>query len=63
MHLTGTNLWMWLRYIIYEEVETIAEIRRAQNYTPAPYVGPHHDHRTLSVAPSWEPYPGEILSK
>ncbi|CAI5454914.1 unnamed protein product [Caenorhabditis angaria] len=31
MHLTGTNLWMWLRYILYEEVETIKEIR-------------HHEH-------------------
>ncbi|CAB3400877.1 unnamed protein product [Caenorhabditis bovis] len=26
MHLTGTNLWMWLKYIIYEEVETVKEI-------------------------------------
>ncbi|CAI2357365.1 unnamed protein product [Caenorhabditis sp. 36 PRJEB53466] len=31
MHLTGTNLWMWLRYILYEEVETIKEIRHAQH--------------------------------
>ncbi|VDM61043.1 unnamed protein product [Angiostrongylus costaricensis] len=28
MHLCGTNLWMWLRYILYEEQETITEIRQ-----------------------------------
>uniref|UniRef100_A0A0K0D4K0 OTOP2 protein n=1 Tax=Angiostrongylus cantonensis TaxID=6313 RepID=A0A0K0D4K0_ANGCA len=27
MHLCGTNLWMWLRYILYEEQETVTEIR------------------------------------
>lgn len=31
MHLTGTNLWMWLRYILYEEVETVKEIRHVQH--------------------------------
>ncbi|CAJ0583216.1 unnamed protein product, partial [Mesorhabditis spiculigera] len=26
MHLVTTNLWMWLRYILYEEAETISEL-------------------------------------
>ncbi|KAE9415369.1 hypothetical protein Angca_009760, partial [Angiostrongylus cantonensis] len=32
MHLCGTNLWMWLRYILYEEQETVTEIRKAQSF-------------------------------
>lgn len=43
MHLTGTNLWMWLRYILYEEVETIKEIRHVQHANESRALGHHHE--------------------
>lgn len=27
MHLVATNLWLWIRYILYEEAQTLKEIR------------------------------------
>ncbi|GMT36019.1 hypothetical protein PFISCL1PPCAC_27316 [Pristionchus fissidentatus] len=30
MHLVATNLWLWIRYILYEEVQTLKEIRLAK---------------------------------
>lgn len=45
MHLTGTNLWMWLRYILYEEVETIKEIRHVKHENDsAAALGHGHGH-------------------
>ncbi|PAV61398.1 hypothetical protein WR25_05139 [Diploscapter pachys] len=43
MHLVGTNLWMWLRYIIYEEVETIHEINRFEKLTN------HQSHKNGTI--------------
>uniref|UniRef100_A0A1I7TB90 Otopetrin-2 n=1 Tax=Caenorhabditis tropicalis TaxID=1561998 RepID=A0A1I7TB90_9PELO len=43
MHLTGTNLWMWLRYILYEEVETIKEIRHVQHANQTKHLAHHHE--------------------
>ncbi|ULT82941.1 hypothetical protein L5515_018145 [Caenorhabditis briggsae] len=47
MHLTGTNLWMWLRYILYEEVETIKEIRHAQHKNDSQGLAHGHYHEEL----------------
>ncbi|GMT06304.1 hypothetical protein PENTCL1PPCAC_28478, partial [Pristionchus entomophagus] len=30
MHLVATNLWLWIRYILYEEAQTLKEIRLAK---------------------------------
>ncbi|GMR60572.1 hypothetical protein PMAYCL1PPCAC_30767, partial [Pristionchus mayeri] len=30
MHLVATNLWLWIRYILYEEARTLKEIRLAK---------------------------------
>lgn len=43
MHLTGTNLWMWLRYILYEEVETVKEIRHVQHANLSKASAHHHE--------------------
>lgn len=45
MHLTGTNLWMWLRYILYEEVETVKEIRHAHHLNESRSMG--HSHHEI----------------
>ncbi|CAJ0955174.1 unnamed protein product, partial [Mesorhabditis belari] len=52
MHLVATNLWMWLRYILYEEAETVNELQHASklsttlrptlNVLPTLPTIPHH---------------------
>lgn len=45
MHLVATNLWMWICYILYEEAQTVDELRHAKfEEKLTELYGEHHKH-------------------